>query len=59
MLTANKVMPQGKGLAPVLLKRAATIELDWDVLVLATGAASAPRCSARSSRAASAGRGGR
>jgi urease accessory protein len=31
MLTANKVMPQGKGLAPVLLKRAATIELDWDV----------------------------
>ena len=31
MLTANKLMPQGKGLAPVLLKRAATIELDWDV----------------------------
>ena len=24
-------MPQGKGLAPVLLKRAASIELDWDV----------------------------
>ena len=24
-------MPQGKGLAPVLLKRAARIELDWDV----------------------------
>ena len=24
-------MPQGKGLAPVLLKRAATVELDWDV----------------------------
>ncbi|MEJ8823543.1 urease accessory protein UreE [Variovorax humicola] len=31
MLTANKLMSQGKGLAPVLLKRAATIELDWDV----------------------------
>ena len=31
MLTANKLMSQGHGLAPVLLKRAATIELDWDV----------------------------
>lgn len=31
MLTANKLMPQGRGLAPVLLKRAATIELDWDL----------------------------
>ena len=31
MLTANKIMPQGRGLAPVLLKRAATVELDWDV----------------------------
>ena len=31
MLTINKLMPQGKGLAPVLLKRAATVELDWDV----------------------------
>lgn len=31
MLIANKIMPQGRGLAPVLLKRAATIELDWDV----------------------------
>jgi len=31
MLTANKLVPQGRGLAPVLLKRAATIELDWDV----------------------------
>jgi urease accessory protein len=31
MLTANKLMPQGRGLAPVLLKRAATLELDWDV----------------------------
>jgi urease accessory protein len=31
VLTANKLMPQGRGLAPVLLKRAATLELDWDV----------------------------
>ena len=31
MLTVNKLMPQGKGLAPVLLKRAAALELDWDV----------------------------
>jgi urease accessory protein len=31
MLTINKLMPQGRGLAPVLLKRATTVELDWDV----------------------------
>ena len=31
MLTTSKLMPQGSGLAPVLLKRAATVELDWDV----------------------------
>jgi len=31
MLTANKLMPQGRGLAPVLVQRAATVELDWDV----------------------------
>ncbi|MBT9611083.1 MAG: urease accessory protein UreE [Aquabacterium sp.] len=31
MLTVNKILPQGLGLAPVLLKRAATVELDWDV----------------------------
>ena len=31
MLHASKLMPQGKGLAPVLVKRAATVELDWDV----------------------------
>ena len=31
MLTASKLLPQGQGLAPVLLKRAATVELDWDV----------------------------
>jgi len=31
MLTANKLVPQGKGLAPALLKRATHVELDWDV----------------------------
>ena len=31
MLTANKLLPRGEGLAPVLLQRAATVELDWDV----------------------------
>ena len=31
MLTANKLMSRGAGLAPVLLKRATTVELDWDV----------------------------
>ncbi len=31
MLTINKLMPQGRGLAPVLVRRATTIELDWDV----------------------------
>lgn len=31
MLTVNKLMPRGQGLASVLLKRAATVELDWDV----------------------------
>ena len=31
MLTINKLIPQARGLAPVLVKRAATIELDWDV----------------------------
>lgn len=31
MLTVNKLMPRGAGLAPVLLKRAATLLLDWDV----------------------------
>jgi urease accessory protein len=30
MLTVNKLIPQAKGLAPVLLKRAAVIVLDWD-----------------------------
>lgn len=31
MLAVNKVLAQGHGLAAVLLKRAATVELDWDV----------------------------
>jgi urease accessory protein len=31
MLTVNKLLSQGHGLAPALLKRAATVELDWDV----------------------------
>ena len=31
MLTINKLLPQGHGLAAVLLKRAPTLELDWDV----------------------------
>ena len=31
MLTINKLIPQARGLAPVLLKRAAHVELDWDV----------------------------
>ena len=31
MLTFNKLIPRGRGLAPVLVKRAATVELDWDV----------------------------
>jgi urease accessory protein len=31
MLNINKLIPQGRGLANVLLKRAATVELDWDV----------------------------
>lgn len=30
MITANKLMPAGRGLAPVLLKRASTVRLDWD-----------------------------
>ena len=31
MLQVSKVISRGAGLAPVLLKRAATVELDWDV----------------------------
>ena len=31
MITVNKVIAQGQGLAAVLLKRAATVQLDWDV----------------------------
>jgi urease accessory protein len=31
MLIANKLVAQGRGLAPVLLGRATQVELDWDV----------------------------
>ena len=31
MLTCSKLMPQGRGLARVLVQRASTITLDWDV----------------------------
>ena len=30
MLNVNKLIHQGRGLAPVLVKRAACVELDWD-----------------------------
>ena len=31
MISISKIIPQGAGLAPVLLKRAPTLELDWDI----------------------------
>ncbi|OYZ81957.1 MAG: urease accessory protein UreE, partial [Polaromonas sp. 39-63-203] len=31
MLQISKIIAQGAGLAPVLVKRAATLELDWDI----------------------------
>ena len=31
MLQVSRIISQGKGLAPVLVKRASTVELDWDV----------------------------
>lgn len=31
MLHVSKIIAQGRGVAPVLVKRASTIELDWDV----------------------------
>ena len=31
LLTATKCIAAGRGLAPVLVRRAATVELDWDV----------------------------
>lgn len=31
MLQVSKLVPQGKGLAPVLVRRASTVTLDWDV----------------------------
>ena len=30
MLTVNKLIAQGRGLAPALLKRAASVEMGWD-----------------------------
>ena len=30
-LSVSRLLPQGQGLAPALLKRAPTVELDWDV----------------------------
>ena len=30
MITVNKLVPAGRGLAPVMLKRASTVSLDWD-----------------------------
>ena len=30
MISASKLIPQGRGLASALLRRAATVELDWD-----------------------------
>lgn len=31
MITVNKLIAQGRGLAPALIKRATSVELDWDV----------------------------
>jgi urease accessory protein len=31
MLTVNKLLPRGQGLSAALIKRGATVELDWDV----------------------------
>ena len=31
LLTVSKLLPQGRGLSAVLVRRAATVELDWDV----------------------------
>jgi len=31
MLAVNKLLPQGRGLASALVKRAPTVELDWDL----------------------------
>ena len=31
MIQVSKLIPHGQGLAPVLLKRATTVALDWDV----------------------------
>ncbi|MFN3495817.1 MAG: urease accessory protein UreE, partial [Hydrogenophaga sp.] len=31
MLQVSRLIPQGQGLAPVLVRRAAHLELDWDI----------------------------
>jgi urease accessory protein len=31
MITVSKLIPQGQGLAKAMLKRASTVELDWDL----------------------------
>lgn len=31
MIQISKLIPQGQGLAPALIRRASTLELDWDV----------------------------
>ena len=31
MISVSKIISQGAGLAPVLVKRASTVELDWDI----------------------------
>jgi urease accessory protein len=31
MLSVNKLIPQGRGLAPALMRRAPAVELDWDL----------------------------
>ena len=31
MISVSKIISQGHGLAPVLVKRASTVELDWDI----------------------------
>ena len=31
MIQISKLIPHGKGIAPVLLKRSSSVELDWDV----------------------------
>ncbi|WP_404976941.1 MULTISPECIES: urease accessory protein UreE [unclassified Acidovorax] len=46
MLHISKCIPRGQGLAPVLIKRAATLELDWDTRQKSRFAASDSTCRA-------------